>query len=145
MFFVHLDALLLGPANFELQFAKNWVSLKTIVNSFVMFFLAVNSFATSLPRVEGDMVLFLCFSVAVPSTMGSHLLDHKVRDRERPVLICDFFGWIRFQPRFVRRCSAQFLDSNREDIENIALLVLFRIPRITLHCPFHESLFSHRH
>ena len=48
---VNLDALQLGPANFELRFTKNLVSKKTIVNSFVMFFLAVNSFAT-LPRVE---------------------------------------------------------------------------------------------
>ena len=46
---------------------------------------------------------------------------------------------MRFQPRIVRMCSTQFLDSNREDIENIALLVLFRTTRITLHCPFHGS------
>ena len=54
---VHLCALLLGPANFEFRFTIDLVSLKTILNSFVMSFLAVNSFATSLPRVEGDEVL----------------------------------------------------------------------------------------
>ena len=79
---VHLDALPLGLANFELKLTIDLVSLKTVVNSFVMFFLAANSFATSLPRVVGDMVLLLFFSFAVPSTMESLLLDHVVRDRE---------------------------------------------------------------
>ena len=55
---VHLYALLLGPANFELRFTIDSVSEKTIVNTFVMFILRVNSFAASLPRVEGKMVLF---------------------------------------------------------------------------------------
>ena len=36
-------------------------------------------------------------------------------------------------------CNRSLLDSSREDIESIALLELFRITRITLHCPFHES------
>ena len=79
---VRFGALLLGPANFELRFTIYLVSKKTIVNSFVMFFLAVISFATSLPRVERDMVLFLCFSFTVPSTIWSPLLDHVVRARE---------------------------------------------------------------
>ena len=52
------------------------------MNSFVMFFLSVTSCATSLPRVEGDKVLFLFFSFAVSSTMASPLLDYAVRDRE---------------------------------------------------------------
>ena len=52
------------------------------------------------------------------------------------------FCWIRFQPRSVRRCSRSLLDSNREDIENTALLKLFRVNRITLPCPFHESSLS---
>ena len=47
------------------------------MNSFIILF------ETSLPRVEGDMVLFLCFSFAVQSTMESLLLDYVVRDRER--------------------------------------------------------------
>ena len=79
---VDLDALLLGPANFELRFTIDLVSEKTIVNSFVMFFLAVNSFAASLPRVVSDVALFLCFSFAVPSTMTAPFLYHVVRDRE---------------------------------------------------------------
>ena len=36
----------------------------------------------SLPRIVGHMVLFLCFSFAVSSTMGSLLLDDVVRDWE---------------------------------------------------------------
>ena len=39
-------------------------------------------------------------------------------------------------------CSRSLLDSNREDIKNIALLVLFRTTRITLHCSFHGSSLS---
>ena len=35
-----------------------------------------------------------------------------------------------------------FLDSKKEDSENIALLVLFRTTRITLHCPIHGSSLS---
>ena len=66
---------------FELRFTIDLVSQKTIVNTFVMF-LSVNSFAASLPRVEGYMVLFLFFSVTVSSTMVTPFLDHVVRDRE---------------------------------------------------------------
>ena len=66
---VHLDALALGPANFELKLTMDLVSLKTVVNSFVMFFLVANSCTTSLSSVEGDKVLFLCF--AVPSVAPS--------------------------------------------------------------------------
>ena len=79
---VHLYALLLGPANFELRFMIDSVSLKTIVNSIVMFFLSVNSFAASRPRVEGYIVLFLYFGFAMSSTMVTGLLDHVMRDRE---------------------------------------------------------------
>ena len=37
-------------------------------------------FDTSLPSIEGYEVLLLYFSCAVPSTMGSILLDDAVRD-----------------------------------------------------------------
>ena len=74
--FLHFDALLLDPANFELGITICWVSLETIVNSFVI------SFETSLARVVGHRVLFLCLSFAVPSTMRSLLLDYVVRDRK---------------------------------------------------------------
>ena len=67
--FVHLCALLLGPANFELRVTIDLIFQKTIVNTFVMFILRVNSFAASLPRVKGNKVLFLLFSFAVTSTM----------------------------------------------------------------------------
>ena len=52
------------------------------MNSFVMFILRVNSFAASLPRVEGYTVLFLFFSFAVSSTMATPFLDHALRDGE---------------------------------------------------------------
>ena len=110
-----------------------------------MFTLRVNSFAASLPRFEGYMVLFLFFSFAVSSTMATPFLDHVVRDREHPVLVYEICGWIRFQPRSVRSCSGSLLDSSGEDIENIALSELFRTTRITLHCPCHESSLSKCH
>ena len=46
------------------------------MNSFII------SFETSVPRVVGHIVLFLCFSFAVQSTMVSLLLNDVVRDRE---------------------------------------------------------------
>ena len=69
--FVHLYALLL-----------DLVSEKTIVNTFEMFTLRVNSFVASLPRIPGNAVLFLFFSFTVSSTMATEFLDHVVRDRE---------------------------------------------------------------
>ena len=72
---------------------------------------------------------------AVPSTMRSPLLDDVVRD------------WENIQSPFVKVLAGfafnqdgSLLDSNTESILSIALLELFRITRITLHCPFHESL-----
>ena len=58
---------------------------------------------------------------------------------------CKIFDWIRSQPRDVHKCNRSLLDSNKEGILKIALLELFRITRITLHCPFHKSSLSHRH
>ena len=86
--------------------------------------LRVNFFAASLPRIPGYMVLFLFFGFAVSSTMTAPFLDHVVRDRDyiQSQSVKNFF-WIRFQPRIVRKCSRQFLDSNKEDSENIVLLV----------------------
>ena len=108
-----------------------------------MFFLSVNSFSASLPRVEGDEVLFLFFSFAVSSTMVTPLLDHVVRYRQSiQSELIELFCWIRFQPRSVRKSSWSLLDSKGEDIENIALLVLFRITRIIPHCPFHGPSLS---
>ena len=52
-------------------------------------------------------------------------------------------GFALFQD--VLKCNRLFLDSNREDIENIALSELFRITRTTLHDPFHESSLEIRH
>ena len=80
--FVHLYALLFRPTDCELWFTIDLVSEKSIVNTFEMFTLRVNSFAASLPRIPGCMVLFLFFSFAVTSTMATPFLDHVVRDRE---------------------------------------------------------------
>ena len=74
--FIHCDALLLDPANFELRITIYRISLETIVNSFIILF------DTSLPRVVGHKMLFLCVGFAVPSTVGSLLLDDVVRDGE---------------------------------------------------------------
>ena len=65
--------------------------------------------------------------------------------REHPIAIGEDVGWIRCQPRDVHKCNRSLLDSHEERILSIALLLLFRITRITLHYPFHESLLSHCH
>ena len=80
--FVHLFALLFCSSDCELRISIYWVSEKSIVKTFEMFTLRVNSFAASLPRIPGYMVLFLFFGFAVSSTMTTPLLDHVVRDRE---------------------------------------------------------------
>ena len=80
--FVHLCALLFCPAMCELWFTIDLVSEKAIVNTCEMFTLRVNSFAASLPRIPGYMVLFVIFSFTVSSTMATPFLDHVVRDRE---------------------------------------------------------------
>ena len=92
-----------SPRSSQFWVAKHdfLVSNKTIVNSFVVFFLSINSFAASLPRVEGDKVLFLFFSFAVSSTMGSLLLDYVVLDWESVQSpLTEIFDWISFQPRY---------------------------------------------
>ena len=63
-----------GPTNFELRITICWTSLKTILNSITILF------DTSLPRVVGHKMLFLCVCFAVPSTVGSHLLDDVIRN-----------------------------------------------------------------
>ena len=77
---VHLDALLLGPTNFELRITLSEVFLKAILNSLNILF------DTSLPRTMGYEVLLLCFSFTVPITMRSFLL-HSSGLREHPVAI----------------------------------------------------------
>ena len=62
-------------------------------------------------------------------------------EREHPVAIDNICDWNRFQPRDVHKCNRSLLDSNKEGILSIVLLELFRITRITLHCPFHEYRF----
>ena len=63
-------------------------------------------------------------------------------ERERPIAIGEDVGWMHFLSKDVHKCNKLFLDSNKEGILSIALLVLFRITRITLHCPFHGSSLS---
>ena len=72
--FIHSDALLLGPASFELRITIFWISLEAIVNSNKILF------ETSPSSIVGYEMLFLCVGFAVPSTVGSHLLDDVVRD-----------------------------------------------------------------
>ena len=60
--FVHLFAIFLAPANFEVRFTINLISEKSIVNTCKMFTFRVNSLAASLPRIPSFMVLFLFFS-----------------------------------------------------------------------------------
>ena len=64
----HYDALLLGPANFELWITIYWISLEAIVNSIKFLF------ETSPPRVVRHKMLFLCVGFAVPSTTRSPFL-----------------------------------------------------------------------
>ena len=92
--------------------------------------LRVNFLAACLPRIPGHMVFSLYFGLAVSSTMGSAFLDHVV-------LVCETFFWIRCQSSIVCKCNTQFLDSNKEDIGNIVLLVEFRTTRTTraARCP----------
>ena len=106
------------------------------MNTFEMFILRVNSSAASLPRIPSCMVLFLFFSFAVSSTMATTFLDHVVRDRES---IQSSFIQLSSGIAFNQELSACAVDSNREYIENIALSVLFRTTRTTLHCPIHGS------
>ena len=74
--FVHLYALLLVPANFELGFTIDLVSEKAIVNTCKISTLRVNFLAASLPRIPGFLILFLFFSFAVSNTMATPFLDH---------------------------------------------------------------------
>ena len=91
---IHFDALLVGPANFELRITKNWISLETIVNSINILFV------TSLPRVVGHEMLFLCFGFAVSSTVVSLLLNDVVRDWESiQTQFVNFSARFRFPPR----------------------------------------------
>ena len=64
------------------------------------------------------------------------------RLRKRPIAMDENVGWVHFLSRDVHKCNRSFLDSNREDIEKIALSELFRTTQIPLHCLFHESLLS---
>ena len=138
-----LYALLFCPANCESWFTIDLVSEKAIVNTFEMLTLRVNSFAASLPHIPGCKVLCLFFSFTVSSTMATPFLDHVVRDRESiQSQSVKIFFWIRFQTRTVRKYSRSFLDSNREDIENISLSVLFRTTPISLQCPIPRSSLS---
>ena len=98
-------------------------------------------FETSPPCIVGYEVLFLCFSFVVPSTSRSTLLDDAVLDCENvqsPV--------VKMLPGFTfnQEMSTSAIDYSLIPTMNaflsIALLELFRIARITLHCPFHESL-----
>ena len=100
------------------------------------------SFLIHLLRLE---MLLLCLSFSVPSTTRSPLFDDVVRDWENIQSPLENVGWIRFPSRDVHKCNRLFIGSNEEGILSIALLELFRITRITLHCLFHKSSLLIRH
>ena len=132
--FIHCDALLLGPANFELRITKNWISLETIVNSIKILF------HTSATKCSFCASVLPC---RVPR--GRPFLMTEFGIEKTPVAIGENCGWIRFQLRDVHKCNRLLLDSNKEGILSIALSELFRIAQTTQHCPFHESSPSIRH
>ena len=72
--FVHRNARLFSPANFELRITICRVFYEAIVNSFKFLF------ETSPSSIVDYEMLFLCFSSAVPSTSRSLLLDNVVLD-----------------------------------------------------------------
>ena len=78
------------------------------MNTCEMFTLGVDLLAPPLPRIPSQVEFFGYLVLAVSSTMGSEFLNHEVRDSKSSI---------------ARKCSAQFLDSNKKDIENIAVLV----------------------
>ena len=99
------------------------------------------SFDTSLPRIVGHMVLFLCFSFAVPSTTRSPSLMTK-----RGIENASSCHWQKvWLDSLFNQCNRSLLDSKKEGILSNARLEMFRISRITLHCPFDESSPSNRH
>ena len=122
--FVPLFALLFWPSDCELWFPINRISEKSIVNTCKIFTLGVDFLTASLPRIPSQVVFSLYIGLAMSSTMGSAFLYHVVRDREciQSKSVKNFF-WIRCKSSIVRKCSRRFLDSNKEDTENIVLLV----------------------
>ena len=111
--FIHCDALLLGPANFELRITIYWISLETIVNSIIILFWYISS-ARCGPQ-NALSVLRLCRAEhrgVSPSWWRS------AGSREHPVAIGENCGWIRFQPRDVHKCNRSLLDSNRRHSEH---------------------------
>ena len=93
------------------------------MNTIVMFTLRVNSFAASLPRIPGYMVLFLFFSFAVSSTMATPFLDHVVREREwvQSLIIKLSSGFA-----FNQELSAGTVDNSLAPIEKTVRTVHFR-------------------
>ena len=134
--FVQLFALLFCPSDCVLCFTTYWISEKSIVNTCKMFTLRVDFLAASLPRIPGYMVLFFVLRSCRVEHHGCVLyLSRSSGKRVHPVVVCWIFFWIRCQSSIVRKCSTQFLDPNKEDSENIVLLVKFRTTRITSHYP----------
>ena len=88
----------------------------------------------------GYEVLLLCFSFTVPSTTRSLLLDHIVRDIESiQSPLANILIGFAFSQEMSTGAVNYALIPNKEGILSIALLELFRMPRIALHCPCHES------
>ena len=122
--FIPLFGLLFCPSDCELGFTIYWISEKSIVNTCKMFTLRVDVLTASLPRIPSQVVLSLFFGFAMSSTMSRSFLYHVVRGRDCiESKLCKTFLSIRCKSSIVRKCSTQFLDSNKVDIGNIVLLV----------------------
>ena len=82
--FVHLDALLLGPANLDSRWKRSWIPS--------------NFFLRHLLRaLWGHEMFFLCLRFAVPSTTKSLLLDDVVLDWQSIQLLKIWDGFTFFQ------------------------------------------------
>ena len=103
-----------------------------------------NSLDTSLPRVVGRKMLFLCLGFAVPSTVGSLLLNDVVRDGEsiQSPLTNNLTGFAFNQE--MSTGAIDHSDSNKEGILRMDSWNCFAKLEELYIAPFHESSLSNR-
>ena len=90
-----------------------------------MFTFGVDFLTASLPRIPSQVVLFLYFGLAMSSTISRSFLYHVVRDRECiKSQFVELSSGFAVKSSIVSKCSPQFLDSKKDDIENIVLLAI---------------------
>ena len=93
-------------------FTINWISENSIVNTCKILTWRIDFLAASLPCIPVLMELFLFFGLAMSNTMTRFLSSN----RSLWNFLLDSLS-----TNIVRKWSTQFLDSNREDSENIVL------------------------